>query len=264
MISQNDMRKSVDWNFSFQNGMYLDGKKQIQGANIYFSNYILDHYWNYAIDMDTNNNNVELIVNGIEETMLQMKRKPAFYITPWTNPKDKFINCLTLKGYKEQFQDAWMFYVGEGLVETKALSISLIDLKEDADIFCQIFGAVYGGSPTVNEPYGGLPPSYLEALRQSFSRKSVETYHFVGRLNGQPVSIATLVYKDGWGAIYNVGTLPELRGKGLGSEVSLECINFWKKKNGQILFLQTEAGSGVEKFYTKLGFKTHYVGACWS
>jgi GNAT superfamily N-acetyltransferase len=173
------------------------------------------------------------------------------------------------KGYQKQFRDAWMFFEGDSKLSTsqdspQMLTIKIVSNKPEIEDFMTVYDSVYGGEQTEDEPYGGLPPIYMTALRQSFSARDVQTFHFVGYKEDQPVAVATLVYADGWGGIYNAGTLATHRRQGIGTLLSHVCIDKWKEQGGHTLFLQTEVASKQEKFYKELGFKTAFVGECWA
>src|SRR6266446_4840619 len=194
---------AIEYNYRFQNGMYFNGRKRINGATIYFSDYIDDFFWNFAIDIDVTDMSVPELITNVEKVMSNLNRQPAFYITPWTEPLDLFVENLSGRGYQRQFQDGWMFFdensettiIGEGISD---MNIKVAKGELEVEDFINIYGKVYA-----NEPDGSLPIPYITALRQSFSSRDVDTFHLVGYKRGQPIAIATLVYADGWGGIYN-------------------------------------------------------------
>lgn len=263
-------QQSEEYHFEFQKGMYLSGRSDIRDATIVYSDIVEDFFWNYATQIRTKPDRVAALVGEVEVFLRKKSRVPCVYLTPWTRPTQELGAFLQEKGYSVQFQDAWMFLEQ---VENKRLARSIqeqltikaVETQQDMQAVLEVFAKAYGGEPTDDEPYGGLPACYLEALKQSTSSpRDVKTFHFVAYTrNEQPVAIATMVFRQGWGAIYNVGTLPESRGKGFGTAVSHACIDEWRKLGGRVLFLQTEAGSGVERWYRAMGFVTQFVGEGW-
>ncbi|MGD0205394.1 MAG: GNAT family N-acetyltransferase [Dehalococcoidia bacterium] len=76
---------------------------------------------------------------------------------------------------------------------------------------------------------------------------------FLGILNGRPVSISLLALHDGVAGIYNVATLSDARGKGLGSAMTREPLIHARKAGYDVAVLEaSELGLPV---YKRLGFR---------
>jgi GNAT superfamily N-acetyltransferase len=230
-------------------------------VTLFLSDYIDDFFYNFSIEINVAAISVPIFIKTVEKEMDNIKRRPAFYITPWTEPLDLLVRSLRDCGYQRQFQDQWMFFTKGSQPTTPYkgetdLTVRVVSNESDVENFVKVYSKVY-----VEEPDDSM---YLTALRQSFSPRDVDTFHLIGYKHGQPIAIATLIYADGWGGIYNVGTLTEHRHQGIGSQITQACINKWKELDGHILFLQTEEGVTGEKFYNRLGFKTAFVAECWA
>lgn len=78
------------------------------------------------------------------------------------------------------------------------------------------------------------------------------------------MAVASLNSHAGMGYIFNVGSLPEVRGEGFGRLVSLYCVYASKKKRNSVHCLATEEGTYPNKFYKRIGFKTHFTGICYT
>jgi GNAT superfamily N-acetyltransferase len=264
-------QQAEDYHFKFQKGMYLSERFEVQGVMVLYSDMIEDVFWNYATQIRTTPERLDSFVAEIAEFLRGKGRVPCFYLTPWTEPRKELESLLKEKQYTPQLRDAWMFF-DPAIAKTSKrsnrdgygmLTIKTVDQPED---FITVFAKAYGGESTKDEPYGGLPDYYIKALRRSFAmNRDANTFHFVAyTADRNAVAIATLVYIDGWGCIYNVGTPPESRGKGFGTTVSQACIDKWHALGGHTLFLQTEAGSKVENWYMSMGFVTKFVGEGWA
>lgn len=140
-------------------------------------------------------------------------------------------------------------------------TIKPVETVEEMKIFIDVFKRSYGGA-TPDEPYGALPKEYGECIFESFSKpqKDKNTIHYLGMLGDELVGIATLIYSGEFGCIFNVGTIPNYRKRGIGKALTLNAVADSIKNGAKIVFLQTEQGSFNEKYYTKLGFSAKFIG----
>lgn len=78
--------------------------------------------------------------------------------------------------------------------------------------------------------------------------------HYIGILNGKPVSCASVFYATGVTGIYAVSTLPEARRQGIGSAITLRALLDARERGYRVGMLQSsEMGYNV---YRRLGFQT--------
>lgn len=100
-----------------------------------------------------------------------------------------------------------------------------------------------------------LPPDWEDRVFEVFSRLGLDfpLRNYLGYLDGEPVSTSTVFYEIGVAGIYDVATLPEARGKGLGTALTLAPLLEAREKGYRIGVLQSsEMGYIV---YKKLGFR---------
>lgn len=77
--------------------------------------------------------------------------------------------------------------------------------------------------------------------------------NYLGYLNGEPVSTSTVFFGGSAAGIYDVSTLPEARGKGLGAALTLQPLLDAREMGYRISVLQSsDMGFSV---YKKLGFR---------
>jgi ribosomal protein S18 acetylase RimI-like enzyme len=77
--------------------------------------------------------------------------------------------------------------------------------------------------------------------------------NYLGTLNGRPVAVSTVYYGAGVTGIYSVATLPEARGKGIGTAMTLKPLLEARQRGYRAAILQSsEMGLSV---YEKIGFR---------
>jgi ribosomal protein S18 acetylase RimI-like enzyme len=76
--------------------------------------------------------------------------------------------------------------------------------------------------------------------------------HFLGRLDGEPVATSSLLPGGGVAGVYNVSTVPEARGQGIGTAMVLEALRAACAMGYRIGVL-TAAPMGVS-IYRRIGF----------
>lgn len=261
-VRTNEIFKKAENEFyKFQMGCCFSGSKKVKGALFLWSK-IKDSYWNYATKINIDEKDSEKLINRIIGFYKTKNRQPAIYFTPFTKTK-KLPEFIEKFGFKSKYKDAWMFYEGkEPKIEMpENFTIKLAKTIEEMKIFVDIFKKSYGGA-TPDEPYGALPKEYSECIFDSFSKPQIgkSTIHYLGILGDKPVGIATLIYSGEFGCIFNVGTDPNYRKKGMGRVLTLNAVADSIKNGARIIFLQTEQGSFNEKYYNKLGFSTKFIG----
>jgi ribosomal protein S18 acetylase RimI-like enzyme len=104
-------------------------------------------------------------------------------------------------------------------------------------------------------PGYGLPVDWASITYELWLKFGFDfpTRNYLGYLNGKPVSTSTVFYGGGAAGIYDVATLPEARGKGLGAALTLKPLQDAREMGYRIGVLQSsEMGFNV---YKKLGFR---------
>ena len=261
-LTNEDLRKAEDYHYKFQLGCYFSGVKKDKNTLFLWNDRIEDSYWNFATKINVDKKFLNELIKEIVTFYKAKNRQPAIYFTPFTNPKN--LPAIAKKfGFKSEYKDVWMFYERgkPKVMMPQNFVIKQAKTKEEMKTFVDIFNQAYSGV-TPEEPYGALPKEYGECLLGSFGKlqKDKKVVHYLGILNNKPVGVTTLIFSGGFSCIYNVGTIPNHRKKGIGSVLSLNAVADSIKKNAKIIFLQTEQGSFNEKYYTRLGFSPKFIG----
>lgn len=253
-----------DWlitHFNVQQGMYFD-TLYVEGDMLYFgSNSIEDSVWNYGMVDEITDMSILRFVKFCKKigkpSNLYMSRDNA----------DKFNDKLVGMGFTGPFDadklitETWMEFGRKNYSLDKDFDIQNVVTQKQKQDFMDVFLAAYGGEKTPEKPYGSLPAAYKKCVEESFGRSKF--YNFICYYDGNPVSVATLCMDGKKGGLYNIGTKPQYERRGFGLAVTDACINQWEKLSGELLFLQTETGTGIDSWYEKIGFKRIFEGVVY-
>lgn len=127
---------------------------------------------------------------------------------------------------------------------TEGLEIHIVEDKAEMRTWAHIFTLGYG-----------MPPDWEEAVFDTWFQLGLDfpIRNYLGYMNGEPVSTSTVFYGSGVAGIYDVATLPEARGQGLGTTLTLAPLLDARESGYRIGVLQSsEMGFGV---YQKMGFQ---------
>lgn len=92
--------------------------------------------------------------------------------------------------------------------------------------------------------------------RYGFDLES-DMQHYLGLINGEPVSWASVFYATGVAGIYAVGTVPAARRQGFGSAITLRALLDARERGFRVGMLQSSQ-MGIN-LYRRLGFTTCFT-----
>jgi hypothetical protein len=256
------LKDAENLHYKFQMGCYFSGSKKISGATLLWNDRIKDFFWSYATNVNLNEKTLQKSIEKIVSFFKEKGRRPTVYFTPSTRPRN-LPQILERSGFKPKYNDAWMFYERNEpkIAMPQGFVIKEVKTKAEIKIFVNTLNKSYSGA-TPEEPYGAIPPEYGKCLYDSFkgSARGIRTIHYLGILSKKPVALSTLIYSGRFGCIYNIGTIPSFRGKGIGTAITMHTVADAMKNKVRIIFLQTEQGSFNEKYFASLGFSTKFIG----
>lgn len=125
------------------------------------------------------------------------------------------------------------------------LTIRTVESLDDLRSWTRTFGIGYGLPDELVGPYFEL----LAGVGLDLPVR-----HYLGELDGVPAATSTLLLAAGAAGVYNVATVPDARGRGLGAALSLEPLREAQALGYRAGVLQSsDMGVGV---YRRLGFRT--------
>ncbi len=252
------------FHFDCLQGMYFSKLVEKNSYVLLSSDLIDDSYYNYCAKMTLCNKKFEDEWNEVKNYFLSINRIPSLYVTP---SSDLYCSMIIKQfGLKKQYTDAWMIMDNpQILADAKKnvnISIEIVDSYVDFDLFVKTFREAYSGD-NPEDPYANLSQTYVESLKKSYDiSDSFSRHNYLATINGVPAGVATVIEADGIVAVYNVGTITKYRKKGVGKALMARIAKDFS--NAKLLFLQTEYNSYVEKWYKDMGYKTVFLGECYS
>jgi ribosomal protein S18 acetylase RimI-like enzyme len=131
---------------------------------------------------------------------------------------------------------------GERSVRVPDLEIEFVASSDDCSVFAEVLAA------------GFEMPDFVSQTLTRMGPKG-PACSFLGRLNGKPAATSTLALVGGIAGIYNVATLPEARGRGIGTAMTLAPLRHARDMGYRIAILHSsQMGFNV---YHRLGFREY-------
>jgi ribosomal protein S18 acetylase RimI-like enzyme len=217
-----------------------------------YSRDIDDFFWNMIVPV---NERPETDLSEVMEFFSSLDRDPTLYgEEEWI---DDFVERNDISGLEVKFTDAWMRFEGDYKSASDEFSYVKVDSEIEKEKFVGIFAEAFGGG-SEEDPYGGLGEGYhkgvMKTLNGVFGADSCE--NILVNKDGKFVGIGTLAVKEDVAFIYNIATLPDHQGEGIGTAATRKALESIDDREVEDIILQTEADSYVEDFYKRMGFKT--------
>lgn len=128
-----------------------------------------------------------------------------------------------------------------------------IERVNDPTVYEEWIVAEHRGFEAEDTAEGGLA-----ALRRAMGiGHGFPLCHYLGRLAGEPVATASLLPAGGIVGIYDVSTVPEARGRGIGTSMTLAALQVARTLGYGIAFLQPSAMG--RPLYERIGFRQRCV-----
>jgi ribosomal protein S18 acetylase RimI-like enzyme len=135
------------------------------------------------------------------------------------------------------------------------LAFERVRTRELYEVYARLLAKAYGMPEFAWEDLVQIMLSV--GLRDDF-------HHYLGYLEGQPVATAAVLYSDGVAGIYNIATLPEARGRRMGSMITAAPLIDACERGYKVSILHsTQMGYNM---YKRLGYEEvcRKVGYVWN
>lgn len=222
---------------------YFTDKIATHSYNIYYSKYVSDDYWNYALISDLCP--AKFVADEIEQRFSQIKRASNIYLSS-TAAQD--LKELQNRRYKVGFTDIWMRYEGE--VKNTAIKARRVTTEREKEDFTKVF-TKYFSSP--NRFFSSLPPQIIANLRKSLDNENLG--HFITYDGNRPVAIGSLGHYHRYCLLINFAVDPDYLESEHKQAILKACADYFRQINGLSLNINIYSDNQLEKFYSENGFR---------
>ena len=244
---------------TFLTGSFITCVRHEAGALIVYSTLLSEPAWNYTTSFSPGPDHLPSLLKAMRVSYQKMNRRLCISV----HEKDMaLLTSLKNSGFQVLFRDAWMIY-HETIVRNKTHShpfVTIKGLKRDLlkDDFVNVFLASYS-KKSINDLYE-FDPNNRAIIKQLLLEKSAHVKKgIVAYLEGVPVACGLIMMDSTVAGIYCIGVIHHARNQGIGEQIVNTLTQFALSKGIKSIFLQTESGSHLEKWYQKLGFITHFT-----
>jgi N-acetylglutamate synthase-like GNAT family acetyltransferase len=263
-VNQELASDAIRTSYNFLKGLYIEDTAD-SGSGFY--SYSSTDYgdtnflWNHAV-MLHGVEDLDEEVADTEDFYEEKGKRPAFYL-PELESLNGFLTELRNRDFEEVFKDAWMFYTGGKLPEGNSKAeLREVSSKSQIEEFVDLFYKSHRAD--LDDPYAGLSEEYGKQLKEKFDEDfdRFRVQHFLVKLGDESVGHVTFVENGEMGIIYNLGTIPDLRGQGIATAALRKTVKKLEQLDIEMIFLQTEKGSENEDFFSNRGFETRFEARC--
>ena len=208
-------------------------------------------YLNYVLLAKFKNDEID---TGIEATLQEFRKRrvPMMWsVGPSTKPNDM-----------------GTYLIAHGLIPERTemgMAIDLVDIQENLSIPPGLIVEPVRDENTLREWLHIVavsftyPDSVVDILSDLYSHLSFNRHQcwqlFIGVLNGQPVGASRLFIGAGVAGIYHVATIPEERGRGIGTAMTVAPLREARNMGYRLGVLR--AAENARGVYSRIGFKEY-------
>ena len=188
----------------------------------------------------------------------QSKRLPvAVYVSPACTPGN-LPAVLSNTGFQKlEEEEAWLiledlphFSIPSSLPGVAVKRVTQDEVTQFARVFTTAFN---------------LPPDFAPAMARLLgpSVGLPNASHYLAVQGGQPIGTCSLLRYETFGVLGSAGVLPDQRRSGAATNLVIQALRNAREKGLETIFLQTAAGTPLERFLCISGFTRSFTRSCY-
>ncbi|GCE22846.1 GNAT family N-acetyltransferase [Dictyobacter kobayashii] len=195
----------------------------------------------------------QTILARIQEVMTPFKVRQVpmlWWIFPGTRPAN-LGQYLKKSGLQYNGSEPGMAlelsHLPAALPQIEGFSIEEVESAAALEEWIHVSAIAFGGAAA------SIDPEYVRFEQCLGWGKDLPSRRFLGRLDGKAVATSSIFLGAGIAGLFSVGTLPEVRGRGIGTAISMAPLSVARALGYNIGVLQASpAGYSV---YSRIGFR---------
>jgi ribosomal protein S18 acetylase RimI-like enzyme len=204
-------------------------------------------HFNHAATISVEDNEAESLMTKITK-YFQSRGCPyvCFRTSPLTRPKT-FTSLLEKNGFEKKIEESVMVFNGRKLEKKLNRDIRIEEVSErEVDVYTELFLTNFEMPTEWKKGFDRLALNWMHQGRKCY----------LAYVRERPVGTCLLSSLGGTGGIFNVGTLKEYRGRGIGTALTIRALLDSVDEGNDLHILETEKGGNAERLYRKIGFET--------
>jgi GNAT superfamily N-acetyltransferase len=214
----------------------------------------LNHPWgNWIVNIRFNTQNVKSRITENMKFYHEKELAMMWWISPSSTP-DNLLSLLENAGLQVPKEGALgMACDLRGLtrnhLEEVLNKLQIKVTKITSENALELWGKVFQEGYSVSERIAEMFLNLIKSIENSYLD------NYIAIFQEQPVAIASVLYYGGIAGIFNIATLPDYRGQGIGTAITLVPLMDAKKKDYEIAWLESSE-MGVN-LYKRIGFQEY-------
>jgi GNAT superfamily N-acetyltransferase len=224
--------------------------KDIGHATLYSNREVPSTEFNHVSRVNVAESEAKKLIADVARYFTSMEVNPCFIVSPTTQPKT-LANLLLQASFELVLEEDIMIYRG-GNKSSKTSSdteVALID-RSQLDVWTDVFMKSFE-IPEI------LRGAFLAMCGKAVQHKGTRPY--LAYFSENPAGTCALLSFRNVGGVFNLGTTPEYRRKGVATALMQNAISDSLNMGNNLLYLVTTKGSNAESLYTSLGFRVAYT-----
>jgi RimJ/RimL family protein N-acetyltransferase len=201
--------------------------------------------FNHVANIGGTDENIDGLLDDLS-VYFKSKKIPfiSFKVDP-SGGEDTLSSLFESRGFCQEINNSVLVFQGEIQQENVFPHFKIVQIAEDElSLFNQMLLEIYE-----------MPSEYKKGFDHlNRQRMRMGVLFYIAYINGRPVGTCGLFSSNGMAEIFAVGTVKELRGKGIASTMIFSVLRNSHKLGNKYHIVRADVGSKAERLYAKLGF----------
>jgi GNAT superfamily N-acetyltransferase len=230
---------------------------EVAGARVIADRLLPGSYRNHASFVNAEPRVPAAAIEGAATVLGAMGRPTTFHLEPH-GPAAGMAARLAAVGYARTMAEAWMVHDGTARAVRSAKGATVRVVRPGDEDSIRGYGALYATSFELRpEVHGAFDAAFRGVVGSEVA------IHYVAWVEDVAAGCMSLFAREGLGCVYNVSTLPRMRGRGIATMLLGRLIEDAIRLGNQTLFLQTRYQGLAQPLYERLGFRMAFVRDWW-